>query len=49
MSADEIPCITGPSVAGEVRTWSEDPLTARTRATWTGATGATGATGDHND
>ena len=36
MSADEILCITGPRVAGEVRTWSEDPLTARTRATWTG-------------
>ena len=36
MSADEILCITGPRVAGEVRTWSEDPLTARARAIWTG-------------
>lgn len=36
MSADDIPCITGPRVTGEVRAWSEDPLTARARAIWTG-------------
>lgn len=36
MSANDIPCITGPRVTGEVRAWSEDPLTARARAVWTG-------------
>ena len=37
MSSDSIPCIDGPGTRGDVRAWSEDPLTARTRSIWAGA------------
>jgi SAM-dependent methyltransferase len=37
MSSENIPCIDGPGVRGEVRSWSEDPLTARVRSIWSGA------------
>lgn len=37
MPFDEIPCTVGPGTRGEVRAWSEDPLTARARSVWTGA------------
>ncbi len=36
MSADNNPCIDGPRTSGEIRVWSEDPLTAKARAVWTG-------------
>ncbi len=36
MTADNNPCIDGPRTSGEIRVWSEDPLTARARAVWTG-------------
>jgi ubiquinone/menaquinone biosynthesis C-methylase UbiE len=35
MSSEKIPCIDGPATTGEVRVWSEDPLTARARSVWT--------------
>src|SRR6185295_17060436 len=34
MRSDRIPRTTGPST-GEIRAWSEDPLTARARSVWT--------------
>ena len=34
-SDERIPCIGGPGTRGVVRTWSEDPLTARARSVWT--------------
>ncbi|MEO8634697.1 MAG: class I SAM-dependent methyltransferase [Gemmatimonadales bacterium] len=36
MSSESIPCIDGPGTQGDVRLWSEDALTARARAVWTG-------------
>jgi len=36
MSSEKNPCVGGPRTSGEVRAWSEDPLTARARAVWTG-------------
>jgi SAM-dependent methyltransferase len=36
MTADNNPCIDGPRTSGEIRVWSEDPLTAKARAVWTG-------------
>lgn len=36
MTPDTHPCLDGPGTSGDVRTWSEDPLTARARAVWTG-------------
>ena len=30
------PCLDGRGASGDVRNWSEDPLTARSRAIWTG-------------
>ncbi len=36
MSSESIPCVGGPGTGGEVHAWSEDPLTARARAVWTG-------------
>jgi SAM-dependent methyltransferase len=35
MSPESIPCVGGPGTSGEVRAWSEDPLTARARSVWT--------------
>jgi SAM-dependent methyltransferase len=35
MSSESIPCVTGPGTSGDVRVWSEDPLTARARSVWT--------------
>jgi SAM-dependent methyltransferase len=35
MSSESIPCVGGPGTSGEVRAWSEDPLTARARSVWT--------------
>jgi SAM-dependent methyltransferase len=29
MTSERIPCVDGPGIRGEVRSWSEDPLTAR--------------------
>jgi hypothetical protein len=37
MSSENIPCVDGPGIRGEVRAWSEDPLTARARSIWSGA------------
>ena len=37
MSSESSPCIDGPGTRGDVRAWSEDPLTARTRSIWAGA------------
>ena len=37
MSAENHPCAGGPGTRVEVRTWSEDPLTARARSVWTSA------------
>jgi SAM-dependent methyltransferase len=37
MSSENIPCVDGPGIRGEVRSWSEDPLTARARSIWSGA------------
>jgi SAM-dependent methyltransferase len=36
MSADSNPCIDSPATTGDIRVWSEDPLTAKARAVWTG-------------
>jgi SAM-dependent methyltransferase len=36
MSSESIPCAGGPGTSGEVRAWSEDPLTARARSVWSG-------------
>src|SRR6476620_295577 len=35
MSDERNSCIGGPGTKGVVRTWSEDPLTARARSVWT--------------
>lgn len=35
MPSDRIPCVEGPGTTGDVRVWSEDPLTARARSVWT--------------
>lgn len=35
MASGENPCVDGPGTSGEVRAWSEDPLTARARSVWT--------------
>jgi SAM-dependent methyltransferase len=35
MSSDKSPCAGGPGTTGMVRSWSEDPLTARARSVWT--------------
>lgn len=40
LGAGENPCLYGPGVQGDVRDWSEDALTARTRAVWAGGEGA---------
>jgi SAM-dependent methyltransferase len=37
MSIETIPCIEGPGTRGDVRARTEDPLTARVRAIWSGA------------
>ncbi len=36
MSTESNPLVDGPGTAGTVPAWSEDPLTARARAVWTG-------------
>lgn len=36
MSSGKNPCVDGPRTSGEFRVWSEDPLTARAKAVWTG-------------
>jgi SAM-dependent methyltransferase len=36
MSSESNPCVDGPGTRGDVHVWSEDPLTARARAVWTG-------------
>lgn len=35
MASGEHPCLDSPGTSGDVRAWSEDPLTARARAVWT--------------
>jgi ubiquinone/menaquinone biosynthesis C-methylase UbiE len=37
MSSDRVPCLDASMTSGEIRAWSEDPLTARSRAIWTSA------------
>ena len=39
MSDERNSCIGGPGTKGVVRTWSEDPLTARARSVWTSGLG----------
>ena len=36
MSSENNPCVDGPGTRGDVHAWSEDALTARARAVWTG-------------
>ncbi len=36
MSSESIPSADTPRASGEIRSWSEDPLTARARSIWTG-------------